>query len=65
MKWLHHGTDDDNDDFIQMKTANESDNGKMPRHSRVFVTFEKDFDDSKYKKNVTLCGYLYWKNYVT
>lgn len=33
MKWLHRDTNDDNDDFIQMETANESDNGKMPHHS--------------------------------
>lgn len=36
MKWLHRDTGDDNDDFIQMETANESVNGDVPCHGEAF-----------------------------
>ena len=45
-----------------METANESGNGF---HGEAFVVFEKGLRWLKYKKNVTLCSYLCWKNHVT
>ena len=40
MKWVCCDKDDNNDDFIEMETANESGNGEMPSHSEKFVAFE-------------------------
>ena len=40
MKWVCCNKDDNNDDFIEMETANESGNGEMPSHSEKFVAFE-------------------------
>lgn len=52
MKWFHCDKDDNNDDFIKMKTEM-----KMSFNADTFITFGKGFGWFKVKK-VTVCGYL-------
>lgn len=40
-KWFHRDKHDDNDDFKQLKTANESDNREMSSRAEAFVVFEE------------------------
>lgn len=42
-----------------METTNKSGKKEIPSRTEAFVTFEKErLDDSKWKKNVTLCNFL-------
>lgn len=41
MIWVCCDKDDNNDDFIQMETANERGNGEMPSRSETIAAFEK------------------------
>lgn len=49
MKWSHRDKDDNNDDFTEMATANESGNEVTSRPKRSWYS-EKGFDASKHKK---------------
>lgn len=52
MKWFHCDKDDNNDDFIKMKTEM-----KVSSRANTFVAFGKGFGWFNVKK-VTVCGCL-------
>lgn len=41
MKWLHCDKDDNNDDIMQMKTANKSGNREVVFYGEAIVAFGK------------------------
>lgn len=43
MKWFHWDKYDNNEDFIQMETVNESGNGEASSRIEAFVAFGKGF----------------------
>lgn len=43
MKWFHWDKNDNNEDFMQMETVNESGNGEASSRIEAFVAFGKGF----------------------